>query len=80
MAKDAGLELGVRGTIKVNEDLQTSDPSIYAVGDAIEVKDYITERLILSRLQVLLIVKVVLWQMILMVRQQSTKGFLELQS
>lgn len=41
LAKDAGLELGVRGTIKVNENLQTSDPSIYAVGDAIEVKDYI---------------------------------------
>lgn len=41
LAKDAGLELGVRGTIKVNEKLQTSDPSIYAVGDAIEVKDYI---------------------------------------
>lgn len=41
LAKDSGLELGVRGTIKVNEKLQTSDPSIYAVGDAIEVKDYI---------------------------------------
>lgn len=41
LANDAGLELGVHGTIKVNEKLQTSDPSIYAVGDAIEVKDYI---------------------------------------
>jgi CoA-disulfide reductase len=41
LAKEAGLELGVRGTIKVNERLQTSDPSIYAIGDAIEVKDYI---------------------------------------
>ena len=41
IAKDAGLELGIRDTIKVNEHLQTSDPSIYAVGDVIEVKDYI---------------------------------------
>ncbi|MCP1122485.1 CoA-disulfide reductase [Bacillus sp. 3103sda1] len=43
LAKDAGLELGVRNTIKVNETLQTSDPSIYAIGDAIEVKDFVTE-------------------------------------
>ncbi|UNT71648.1 CoA-disulfide reductase (plasmid) [Bacillus sp. N447-1] len=43
LAKDAGLELGVRGTIKVNEKLQTSDPFIYAIGDAIEVKDFVTE-------------------------------------
>lgn len=41
LAKDAGLELGVRGTIKVNETLQTADPSIYAIGDAIEVTDFI---------------------------------------
>lgn len=39
LAKEAGLALGVRGSIKVNAHLQTSDPSIYAVGDAIEVKD-----------------------------------------
>lgn len=41
LAKEAGLELGIRGTIKVNEHLQTSDPNIYAIGDAIEVKNYI---------------------------------------
>lgn len=41
LAKEAGLELGVRGTIKVNECLQTSDPNIYAIGDVIEVKNYI---------------------------------------
>lgn len=41
LAKSAGLELGVRGAIKVNETLQTADPSIYAIGDAIEVTDYI---------------------------------------
>lgn len=40
LAKEAGLELGIRSTIKVNQHLQTSDASIYAVGDAIEVKDY----------------------------------------
>lgn len=39
LAKAAGLELGVRGAIKVNRHLQTSDPDIYAVGDVIEVKD-----------------------------------------
>lgn len=42
LAEEAGLELGSRNSIRVNEYLQTSDPSIYAVGDAIEVKDYIS--------------------------------------
>lgn len=41
LAKEAGLELGKTGAIKVNEYLQTSDPSIYAVGDAIEVKHFV---------------------------------------
>jgi CoA-disulfide reductase len=41
LAKEAGLELGVRGAIQVNRRLQTSDPNIYAIGDAVEVKDYI---------------------------------------
>lgn len=39
LASRCNLELGVRGAVKVNPSLQTSDPSIYAVGDAIEVKD-----------------------------------------
>ncbi|AZH27814.1 CoA-disulfide reductase [Paenibacillus sp. M-152] len=39
LAKQCGLELGFRGAIQVNAQLQTSDPSIYAVGDAIQVKD-----------------------------------------
>ncbi len=39
LAAEAGLEVGPRGGIKVNEFLQTSDPDIYAVGDAIEVRD-----------------------------------------
>lgn len=42
LAKMAGLEIGLRGGIVVNEHYQTSDPSIYAVGDAIVVKQQIT--------------------------------------
>lgn len=42
LAKQAGLTIGERGGIQVNEYLQTSDPSIYAIGDAIEVIDYIS--------------------------------------
>ena len=42
LAKDAGLELGIRNTIKVDETMKTSDENIYAVGDAIQVKDYVT--------------------------------------
>ena len=42
LAKDAGLELGARGTIAVNEHLQTSNKDIYAIGDAIEVKNIIS--------------------------------------
>ena len=39
LAESAGLEINARGAIKVNAHLQTSDPCIYAVGDAIEVPD-----------------------------------------
>lgn len=39
LARQAGLELGVKDSIQVSKQLQTSDPSIYAIGDAIEVKD-----------------------------------------
>jgi NADPH-dependent 2,4-dienoyl-CoA reductase/sulfur reductase-like enzyme/rhodanese-related sulfurtransferase len=42
LAVDAGLEIGPGGGIRVDEYLQTSDPNIYAVGDAIEVKDFVT--------------------------------------
>lgn len=42
LAKAAGLEIGDRGGIRVNEQMQTSDPQIWAVGDAVEVKDFIT--------------------------------------
>lgn len=44
LAKDAGLEIGSAGGIKVNEYLQTSHPDIYAVGDAIEFPHFITGR------------------------------------
>ncbi|MCI0748348.1 MAG: FAD-dependent oxidoreductase, partial [Verrucomicrobia subdivision 3 bacterium] len=40
--KNAGLELGGSGGIRVNEHMQASDPKIYAVGDAVEVCDRIT--------------------------------------
>lgn len=39
LAEKAGLELGQRKSIRVNEFLQTSDPDIYAVGDAVETHD-----------------------------------------
>jgi len=38
--KEAGLELGEKGGIKVNSNLQTSDPNIYALGDAVEIEDF----------------------------------------
>lgn len=45
LAKQAGLEIGLLGGIKTNQHLQTSDPSIYAVGDAIEELDFVTGQL-----------------------------------
>ncbi len=42
LAKTAGLEIGARGGIRVDDKMRTSDPDIFAVGDAIEVKDFIT--------------------------------------
>lgn len=42
LAQAAGLELGERGGIVVNDYLQTSNPDIYAVGDALEVFDYVS--------------------------------------
>ncbi|PKL42515.1 MAG: pyridine nucleotide-disulfide oxidoreductase [Candidatus Riflebacteria bacterium HGW-Riflebacteria-1] len=42
LARDAGLDIGVTGGIKVDSFMQTSDAAIYAVGDAVEVKDLIT--------------------------------------
>ena len=42
LAKEAGLELGIRGSIVVNERMETSAPDIYAVGDAVEVTHFVT--------------------------------------
>ena len=42
LAKTAGLEIGERGGIRVDDHMRTSNPDIFAVGDAIEVKDYVT--------------------------------------
>ncbi|MEA4933467.1 MAG: FAD-dependent oxidoreductase [Lawsonibacter sp.] len=41
LAKEAGLTLNQRGGIQVDDTLKTSDPNIYAVGDVIEVEDFI---------------------------------------
>jgi len=43
LARQAGLDLGARGGIRVNANLQTSDPDIYAIGDVIEVEDHIVQ-------------------------------------
>ena len=42
LARDAGLELGLHGSIKVDAAMRTSDPNIYAVGDAVEVTNVVT--------------------------------------
>ena len=42
LAEDAGLEIGDRGGIATDDHMRTSDPDIYAVGDAVEVKDFNT--------------------------------------
>ena len=42
LAKAAGLELGVKDSIVVNDRMETSVPDIYAVGDAVQVKHFVT--------------------------------------
>jgi len=42
LARDAGLELGARGGIRVDDQMRTSDPHIWAVGDAVEVKSTVS--------------------------------------
>ncbi len=42
LAREAGLEPGIKGSIAVNDRMETSAPDIYAVGDAVEVRHYIT--------------------------------------
>ena len=42
LAGAAGLELGVKGSIVVNDRMETSAPDIYAVGDAVQVRNFVT--------------------------------------
>jgi rhodanese-related sulfurtransferase len=42
LARMAGIKLGERGGIRVDEHMQTSNPDIFAVGDAVEVRDFVT--------------------------------------
>ncbi|MBQ2987696.1 MAG: FAD-dependent oxidoreductase [Clostridia bacterium] len=42
LAKEAGLKLGLKGSIVVNDRMETSEPDIYAGGDAVQVKHYVT--------------------------------------
>lgn len=42
LARSAGLEIGPRGGILVDDQMRTSNPDIFAFGDAIEVKDFVT--------------------------------------
>ena len=44
LAKEAGLALGIKGSILVNDRMETSVPDIYAVGDAVQVKHFVTEQ------------------------------------
>ena len=42
LAREAGLEIGDRGGIRVDDQMRTSDPNILAIGDAVEVRNWIT--------------------------------------
>lgn len=42
LARDAGLTIGGRGGIRVDDRMRTSDPDIFAVGDVVEVRDFVT--------------------------------------
>ena len=42
LARDAGLALGMKGSVLVNDRMETSAPDIYAVGDAVQVRHYVT--------------------------------------
>ena len=42
LARSAGIEIGDRGGIRVDENMRTSNPDIFAVGDAVEVEHFVT--------------------------------------
>ncbi|HID10063.1 MAG TPA: CoA-disulfide reductase [Candidatus Latescibacteria bacterium] len=50
LAKSAGLKIGEKGGIKVDEHMCTSDPNIYAVGDAVEVRNVVAGEFVLMPL------------------------------
>lgn len=41
-AKDAGIQLGIKGSVVVNDRMETSVPDIYAVGDAVQIQHFVT--------------------------------------
>jgi pyruvate/2-oxoglutarate dehydrogenase complex dihydrolipoamide dehydrogenase (E3) component len=44
LAREAGLEIGLRGGFHVDDQMRTSDPNIWAVGDAVETRSVVTRR------------------------------------
>ena len=44
LAKDAGIKLGIKGGIVVNDKMETSIPDVYAVGDAVQIKNFVTDK------------------------------------
>lgn len=44
LAEEAGLELGIKNSIVVNDKMETSVPDIYAVGDAVQIKNFVTDK------------------------------------
>lgn len=50
LAADAGLKLGAKNSIVVNDHMQTSDPDIYAVGDAVTIRNHLTQKDVLMAL------------------------------
>ena len=43
LAKNTGIELGIKGSIVVNDKMETSIPDVYAVGDAVQIKNFVTD-------------------------------------
>lgn len=50
LAKEAGLQLGIKDSILVNDRMETSEPDIYAVGDAVQLENYVTGDVTLTAL------------------------------
>ncbi|MBR3610784.1 MAG: FAD-dependent oxidoreductase [Oscillospiraceae bacterium] len=50
LAKSAGIRLGIKGSIEVNEKMETSVKDIYAVGDAVRIKNYVSNNYMVNAL------------------------------